>query len=68
MAGDVTQDSLVPDAGSIVLRDLTLDPGLLDRWQAPAGRQQWWRERVARCHGLVRRDGRRDIPAGSSPE
>src|ERR1035437_2829466 len=68
LAGDVTNDSLVPDAGSIVLRDLTLDPGLLDPRQAPAGRHQWGRERVARCHGLVRRDGRRDIPAGSSPE
>jgi L-alanine-DL-glutamate epimerase and related enzymes of enolase superfamily len=50
MAGDVTQDSLVPVAGSIALRDLTIEQGLLDRWQAPPDRQRWWRERVTRCH------------------
>ena len=43
MAGDVTNDSLVPQAGSIALRDLMVDPALLDRWQAPADRQRWWR-------------------------
>jgi o-succinylbenzoate synthase len=50
MAGDVTNDSLVPQAGSIALRDLMVDPALLDRWQAPADRQRWWRERAIRCH------------------
>jgi len=50
MAGDVTDDSLVPVAGSISLRELTIEPDLLDRWQAPADREQWWRERVIRCH------------------
>ena len=50
MAGDVTNDSLVPQAGSIALRDLMVDPALLDRWQAPADRRRWWRERVIRCH------------------
>jgi O-succinylbenzoate synthase len=50
MAGDVTDKSLVPLAGSIALRDLTVDQRLLDRWQAPADRQSWWRDRVIRCH------------------
>jgi O-succinylbenzoate synthase len=50
MAGDVSRDSLVPTAGSIALRDLTVEPELLDRWQASADRQQWWRERVTRCY------------------
>jgi O-succinylbenzoate synthase len=50
MAGDVSHDSLVPVAGSVSLRDLTIDPELLDRWQAPVDRQRWWRERVIRCH------------------
>jgi o-succinylbenzoate synthase len=68
MAGDVTGNSLVPQAGSIVLRDLTPEPDLLDQWRAPADRERWWRERVARCHALVRPDGRPGIPAGSSPE
>ncbi|MHB1473673.1 MAG: o-succinylbenzoate synthase [Dermatophilaceae bacterium] len=55
MAGDVTDDSLVPLAGSIALRDLTIDEELLQRWQAPAVREQWWRARVIRCHGLQTR-------------
>jgi o-succinylbenzoate synthase len=50
MAGDVTDDSLVPHAGSIELREPQVDAELLNRWQAPADRQRWWRERVVRCH------------------
>ena len=53
MAGDVSQDSLVPLAGSIALRDLAVDEGLLERWQAPTDREEWWRERVGRCHRLL---------------
>jgi len=50
MAGDVMEDSLVPLAGSIALRDLMIEPDLLARWQAPRDRQQWWRDRVSHCH------------------
>jgi len=50
MAGDVMEDSLVPLAGSIALRDLMIEPDLLARWQAPGDRQQWWRDRVSHCH------------------
>jgi o-succinylbenzoate synthase len=50
MGGDVTDDSLVPVSGSTALRDLTVEPELLDKWQAPADRQSWWRERLTRCH------------------
>ena len=50
MAGDVTDGSLVPLAGSIVLRDITVEQEQLDRWEAPADCQSWWRERVIRCH------------------
>lgn len=50
LVGDVTDDSLVPRAGSIQLRDLAVDSELLDRWQAPTDRRQWWRERLVRCH------------------
>jgi O-succinylbenzoate synthase len=50
MSGDVTDDSLVPLAGSTTLRDLMVDQELLDKWQAPADRQSWWRERLIRCH------------------
>jgi O-succinylbenzoate synthase len=50
MSGDVSHDSLVPLAGSIVLRDLKVEPDLLERRGAPKDRQRWWRDRVARCH------------------
>ena len=53
MAGDVSNDSLVPLAGSIVVRDLPVDPDLLERWQPTADREQWWRERMTRCHRLL---------------
>ena len=55
MAGDVSEDSLVPRAGSIAVRQLTVEPDLLDRWQAPADREQWWRGRVIRCHAVLLR-------------
>jgi o-succinylbenzoate synthase len=50
MAGDVTNDPLVPLAGSIALRDIVVEQEQLERWEAPADRQSWWRERVIRCH------------------
>ncbi|MBE3073890.1 MAG: o-succinylbenzoate synthase, partial [Actinobacteria bacterium] len=65
MTGDVTDDSLVPLAGSIALRDLTIEQDLLERWQAPADLDQWWRERVMRCHRLLT-DVRPDGANGSS--
>ena len=62
MSGDVTDDSLVPVGGSIVLRDLMVDQALLDRWQAPADRQSWWRERVIRCHAQCAKGSRSRSP------
>jgi O-succinylbenzoate synthase len=50
LAGDVTNDSLVPVDGSIAVRDLTVAQELLNGWQAPADRRRWWRDRVIRCH------------------
>jgi len=58
MTGDVAEDSLVPFDGSIALRDLTIAPDLLTRWRAPQDRQQWWRERVIRCHAQAWRTTR----------
>lgn len=55
LTGDVTDDSLVPLAGSIALRNLDVDGDLLERWRAPASREQWWRERIVRCHALLAR-------------
>jgi O-succinylbenzoate synthase len=48
MAADVVLDSLDGAGGSIRVRDIEPDRGLLDRWAAPAGRQRWWRDRLDR--------------------
>ena len=53
MGGDVSSPSMVPVGGSIAVRPPRVDEQLLERWAAPAHRQQWWRDRVARCHALL---------------
>ena len=53
MGGDVSSPSVVPVGGSIAVRPPAVDEQLLERWAAPAHRQQWWRDRVARCHALL---------------
>ncbi len=53
MAGDVSVDSFVPLGGSIALRELTIEEELLQRWRAPANREQWWRDRVIGCYRLL---------------
>jgi O-succinylbenzoate synthase len=53
LAGDVATDSLVPQGGSITIRELVVDENLLERWRAPADREQWWRERVVRSHAYL---------------
>jgi O-succinylbenzoate synthase len=53
LAGDVTRDPMVTLGGAMALRDLTVAPELLDRWRAPVHREQWWRERLARCHAHI---------------
>ena len=53
LAGDVTRDSLVPEAGAIQVRRPALDAGLLAKYAAAPDRQTWWRERVARCYAVL---------------
>ena len=53
MAGDVCTPSLVPAGGAIEVAAAAADEGLLERWAAPADRQQWWRDRVRRCSALL---------------
>ena len=55
LEGDVTHDSLVPRDGELPLRRVAADPGLLERWAAPADRQVWWSERVRACWGQLQR-------------
>ncbi len=57
LTGDVVTDTLDGRGGTIPVRDaLAPDPDLLERWAAPADRQRWWRERLARCLELVPAD------------
>jgi o-succinylbenzoate synthase len=58
LAGDVTDDSLVPVLGSIAVRELVVDEDLLDCWRASPDRERWWRERVIRCHRRLSEGGR----------
>ena len=53
MAGDVCSPSMVPVRGAITVAGAAVDEALLERWAAPPERQQWWRDRVARCHRLL---------------
>ncbi|MHA3683466.1 enolase C-terminal domain-like protein [Leucobacter sp. HY1908] len=53
LAGDVTRDSLVPEAGAIAVRRPAPDTGLLAQYAAAPDREAWWRERVARCYALL---------------
>lgn len=49
LGGDVVEDPLLPDAGAIAVRRPSLDPGLLDRFNAGAERTAWWHDRITRC-------------------
>ncbi|GAB3450499.1 o-succinylbenzoate synthase [Phycicoccus ginsengisoli] len=53
LEGDVTADPLVPVGGTLPVREVVADEGLLDRWGAPADRVDWWRERVAAAHAVL---------------
>jgi O-succinylbenzoate synthase len=53
MAGDVTDSSLVPDGGALVVRPVDVSGHLLERFAADPGRRRWWLERVARCYRIL---------------
>ena len=53
LAADVTRAPLLPDGGSIAVRRVLPDPGLLDRYAADPERTDWWIERLGRCHRLL---------------
>lgn len=53
LAADVTRDSLVPDDGTIRVRDVAADPGLLAEFAAAPERRDWWLERLRRVHAVL---------------
>jgi O-succinylbenzoate synthase len=54
LAADVVDEPLLPLDGSIPVQRVTPSAALLDRWAADEGRTAWWRDRLRRCHALLR--------------
>ncbi|WP_179478855.1 o-succinylbenzoate synthase [Allobranchiibius huperziae] len=61
LEGDVTTDRLVPQAGSLQVRNPEVSPELLDRWAAAPDRVQWWQDRVSACRTALSADRARDL-------
>jgi O-succinylbenzoate synthase len=53
LAADVTLDPLLPVDGTIAVRQVTADAGLLEAFAAPSDRRDWWLARLARCAALI---------------
>lgn len=53
MDGDVTETPLLPDGGILPVRTVRVSEERLERYAVPAGRRDWWLERVARCYALM---------------
>ncbi len=60
LAADVVQQPLQMERGVLTLREVAADPGLLERYQADAGRRDWWLERLRRVHALLVDQGLND--------
>jgi len=53
LAADVTDEPLLPVNGKLPVRRVVPSPALLDEYESDAERVDWWRARLARCHGLL---------------
>jgi O-succinylbenzoate synthase len=53
LAADVTEDPLLPVAGSIDVRRVVPSAALLDAHAADAERTAWWTARIERCYALL---------------
>ena len=54
LAADVTAEPLLPENGAIEVRRAVPSPALLNAFAADSDRAAWWRERIIRCHALLR--------------
>ncbi|WP_432495322.1 o-succinylbenzoate synthase [Kineococcus auxinigenes] len=55
LAADVTADPLLPADGTLPVGPARAEEALLAAHRAPAGREAWWRERLAACHEVLSR-------------
>jgi O-succinylbenzoate synthase len=55
LEADVTEDSLVPEGGSIAVRRVDPSAALLAKHEASADRIDWWMQRLERTFELRRR-------------
>lgn len=62
LAADVTSRPLLPVDGEIEARRVDAEPELLARYAASAERATWWRERLSRCYGVLRRQAEGQSP------
>ncbi len=53
LVGDVTQQPLIAVNGALPVRDVTVDPVLLDKWQAPPQITHAWLQRREQVVGVV---------------
>jgi O-succinylbenzoate synthase len=53
LAADVTPNPLLPVDGSIPVRRVVPDAGLLDTYAAGPDRRDWWLARITRVHALL---------------
>ncbi len=58
MDGDVTEQSLVPDDGTLTVRPVAVSAELLDRYAVPDGRRRWWLDRLERVYAVLAEDVR----------
>lgn len=57
MDGDVSPVPLMPDAGWLPVRQVTVSEELIERFQASRDRVQWWLERLGRVHSVLQATG-----------
>nr|WP_121057896.1 o-succinylbenzoate synthase [Microbacterium telephonicum] len=57
LAADVTTSPLRPVGGALTLERPVADPDLLRAHRASPEREQWWLERLRRCHALLSASG-----------
>lgn len=53
MDGDVTEESLVPQAGRLPVRDVVVSEDRLERFAATDSRTSWWLGRLGRVHAVL---------------